>query len=254
MIDRLMKDITGGGLRRRKAAAEDGLMLDDFDIYDNDEDDLIAIRRAAAAKRRRMLLENGDVMEHLASNPKTAAFAKAAQTVLDEENRVYLSDSEEEVEETQYKSNTALVIEESDEEVEEEDEDDENEASASAAPIVVKENRMEYIEEDESSYIESTIQVQTMTRSHASPLSSHHKPFFRSPGKMDRFKSLLGEGRISFGGSNDTGGARVGFGAPVPKKDKGKEPVRGFVPTKTDKKATKSRLLGVMSSRADSFT
>jgi hypothetical protein len=145
MIDRLMKDITGGGLRRQKAAAENGLMLDDFDIYDNDEDDLIAIRRAAAAKRRRMLLESGDVMERLASNPKTAAFAKAAQTVLDEESRIYLSDSEEEVEEVKYKSNSALVIEESDEEVDEEDDEDDDEEgkdrvgeASSSAPIIIE--------------------------------------------------------------------------------------------------------------------
>jgi hypothetical protein len=116
---------------------------------------------------------------------------------------------------------------------------------------------MEYVEqeeEDETSFIELDIKVQSMTRVNASPLTSRNKPFFQSPGKMDRFTNLLGEGRLNFGGSNDTGGSRVGLGTALPKKDKGKKPVRGFVPSKTDKKSAKSRLSGVMSSRVDSFT
>ena len=66
MIQRLLTDITGGGLRKQKAAAEAGLMLDDVDIYEDMDDDLIAIRRAAAARRRRLLkAKGGDRMESL---------------------------------------------------------------------------------------------------------------------------------------------------------------------------------------------
>lgn len=64
MVERLLKDITSGGLRKRKAALEEGFMFDDIDIYD-DDDDLIAVRKAAAAKRRRMLQEHGGALEAL---------------------------------------------------------------------------------------------------------------------------------------------------------------------------------------------
>lgn len=66
MIQRLMTDITGGGLRKQKAAAEAGLMLDDIDLYDDEDNDLIAIRRAAAARRRKLLKKKGgDILDNL---------------------------------------------------------------------------------------------------------------------------------------------------------------------------------------------
>jgi hypothetical protein len=69
MIQRLLKDVTGGGLRKQKAAAEAGLMLDDIDLYDEEDNDLIAIRRAAAARRRKLLKKKGgDPLENLSKS------------------------------------------------------------------------------------------------------------------------------------------------------------------------------------------
>jgi hypothetical protein len=66
MIQRLMTDITGGGLRKQKAAAEAGLMLDDIDLFNDEDNDLIAIRRAAAARRRKLLKKKGgDILDNL---------------------------------------------------------------------------------------------------------------------------------------------------------------------------------------------
>lgn len=66
MIQRLLTDVTGGGLRKQKAAAEAGLILDDVDLYDDEDNDLIAIRLAAAARRRKMLRKKGgDPLESL---------------------------------------------------------------------------------------------------------------------------------------------------------------------------------------------
>ena len=65
-IQRLLTDVTGGGLRKQKAAAEAGLMIEDIDLYDEEDNDLIAIRRAAAARRRKMLKKKGgDPLENL---------------------------------------------------------------------------------------------------------------------------------------------------------------------------------------------
>ncbi|KAL9547352.1 hypothetical protein MBANPS3_006211 [Mucor bainieri] len=95
MIQRLITDITSGNLRKQKAALEAGLMLDDIDLYDEEDNDLVAIRRAAAARRRRLLKKKGgDILENLMSNPKTAAFAKAAQAVSDEMAIAVFSESE----------------------------------------------------------------------------------------------------------------------------------------------------------------
>lgn len=70
LIQRLLKDVTGGGLRKQKAAAEAGLMLDDIDLYDEEDNDLIAIRRAAAARRRKLLKKKGDdPLDNLSKSP-----------------------------------------------------------------------------------------------------------------------------------------------------------------------------------------
>lgn len=81
MVERLIKDITGGGLRRKRAAAAAGLLLDDYDLFDDDEDtdDLVALRMSLANKRKKAM--KGDPMTHLATDPKTAAFARAAMPV-----------------------------------------------------------------------------------------------------------------------------------------------------------------------------
>ncbi|CAO3628210.1 unnamed protein product [Cunninghamella blakesleeana] len=82
MVQRLIKDITSGGLRRKRAAAAAGLLLDDYDLFDDfndDDNDLTAIRLREAFKRKKLL--KGDPLQHLASNPKTAAFAKAAMNL-----------------------------------------------------------------------------------------------------------------------------------------------------------------------------
>lgn len=146
MIRRLLKDVTGGGLRKQKAAAEAGIMLDDIDLYDEEDNDLIAVRRAAEARRRKLLRrKGGDILENLSkyfsfclrniyeylttfflvSNPKTSAFAKAAQAIPGEEVTVFLSDSEAEAEEPENTEvvHTKLVIQEEDDEEEDEDND-----------------------------------------------------------------------------------------------------------------------------------
>lgn len=66
LIQRLLKDVTGGGLRKQKAAAEAGLVLDDIDLYDEEDNDLIAVRLAAAARRRKLLRKKGaDPLDNL---------------------------------------------------------------------------------------------------------------------------------------------------------------------------------------------
>ncbi|CAO3582524.1 unnamed protein product [Absidia cylindrospora] len=81
MVERLIKDITGGGLRRKRAAAAAGLLLEDYDLFDDDDtNDLVALR-LAAAKKRKKFMKGDDIMNHLASDPKTAAFAKAAMVI-----------------------------------------------------------------------------------------------------------------------------------------------------------------------------
>ncbi|GAN09041.1 hypothetical protein MAM1_0239d08563 [Mucor ambiguus] len=142
MIQRLITDITSGNLRKQKAALESGLMLDDIDLYDEEDNDLVAIRRAAAARRRRLLKkQGGDILENLMSDPKTAAFAKAAQAVSDEVAIAVFSESEGE-EEAEAETNkedddandyekstpsvyTKRVIVEDDEDEEDEDEEEE---------------------------------------------------------------------------------------------------------------------------------
>ncbi|KAI9487458.1 MAG: hypothetical protein EXX96DRAFT_79974 [Benjaminiella poitrasii] len=136
LIQRLITDIAGGGLRRQKAAAETGLMIDDIDLYDEDND-LIAIRRAAEARRRKLLKQKGgDVLENLLNDPKTAAFAKAAQAIPDESLIAFLSESEPDEEEEENESQdengdfmslrdkNRIIIEE---DVEDEDEDEDEE-------------------------------------------------------------------------------------------------------------------------------
>lgn len=126
-IQRLLTDVTGGGLRKQKAAAEAGLMIDDLDLYDEEDNDLIAIRRAAEARRRKLLKKKGgDPLENLLTNPKTAAFAKAGQAISEEKTTAFLSDSDVEDDKdedlAQPESTRArLVIEEEEEEEEEED-------------------------------------------------------------------------------------------------------------------------------------
>ncbi|CAO3645769.1 unnamed protein product [Cunninghamella echinulata] len=92
MVQRLIKDITSGGLRRKRAAAAAGLLLDDYDLFDeyNEDDDLTAIRLREAFKRKKLL--KGDPLQQLAANPKTAAFAKAA---INMPVRLDLSDEED---------------------------------------------------------------------------------------------------------------------------------------------------------------
>ncbi|KAI8071717.1 MRC1-like domain-containing protein [Gongronella butleri] len=77
MVEKLIKDITSGGLRRKRGAQAAGLMLEDYDLYDDEGDDLVALRLAAATKRKKHL-SSDDPLTQLASDPKTAAFAKAA--------------------------------------------------------------------------------------------------------------------------------------------------------------------------------
>ncbi|KAI9267324.1 MRC1-like domain-containing protein [Sporodiniella umbellata] len=73
MVQRLLKDITSGGLRKRKAALEEGFMFDDIDMFD-DDNDLLAVRKAAAAKRRKMLQEHGGALEALGKKENIHAF------------------------------------------------------------------------------------------------------------------------------------------------------------------------------------
>ncbi|ORX58806.1 hypothetical protein DM01DRAFT_1405431 [Hesseltinella vesiculosa] len=77
MVEKLIKDITSGGLRRKRAAAAAGLLLDDYDLYDDEGDDLVALRLAAASKRKKHL-NSDDPLKQLADDPRTSAFAKAA--------------------------------------------------------------------------------------------------------------------------------------------------------------------------------
>ncbi|CAO3703599.1 unnamed protein product [Rhizopus stolonifer] len=137
MVERLLKDITSGGLRKRKAALEEGFMFDDIDIYD-DDDDLIAVRKAAAAKRRRMLQEHGGALEALAKDPKTEAFVRAARATRDGAI-VMLDDSEEEVEK-------------------EKDEDEENERfGKSLNAYLISDDEDEDVDEDEEMEEENII-------------------------------------------------------------------------------------------------
>ncbi|KAI8076356.1 MRC1-like domain-containing protein [Halteromyces radiatus] len=95
-VERLIKDVTSGGLRRKRGAAAAGLLLDDYDLHDDyDQDDLVALR-LLANRRKKTMMKGGDPMQHLASDPKTVAFAKAA---LPAPGTLDLSDDDEEEEE-----------------------------------------------------------------------------------------------------------------------------------------------------------
>jgi hypothetical protein len=83
-------------------------------------------------------------MRTLVSDPKTAAFAKAAQAIPDEAPIVFLSDSEvedgdeeEEEKETTSRIHTKLVIQEEDDEDEEQEEDDLMEEASDEDNILV---------------------------------------------------------------------------------------------------------------------
>lgn len=144
MIQRLLKDVTGGGLRKQKAAAEAGILLEDIDLYDDEDNDLIAVRLAAAERRRKLLKKKGEdpimslckiknfffiysfsMFFHSVNDPKTSAFAKASLPIPDDTKTSFLSDFEDDDEDiqtappssTRYK----LVIKDDDDEEEEED-------------------------------------------------------------------------------------------------------------------------------------
>ncbi|KAI8346352.1 MRC1-like domain-containing protein [Choanephora cucurbitarum] len=230
MIQRLLTDITGGGLRKQKAAAEAGLMLDDIDIYEDMDNDLIAIRQAAAARRRKLLKAKGsDRLETLLNDPKTAAFAKAAQVVSDEVVGGFLDEeetaasAEEDQEEpdkpkevVSLKSYTKRVIVA--EEDDEEDNDIDMEASDDDNVLVVEEydNPMIMaspmrlgglaVTEEEDGF-----QIETMK----SPLDiKKAKSIFSSPSNTERFRRLIAETSSALNGSgSDSTGVRIGFGS-----------------------------------------
>ncbi|CAO0797218.1 unnamed protein product [Mucor circinelloides] len=250
MIQRLITDITSGNLRKQKAALESGLMLDDIDLYDEEDNDLVAIRRLQAARRRRLLKKKGgDILENLLSDPKTAAFAKAAQAVSDEMAVAVFSEGEEEEEaeaedepkkendsEDNYEKSTPtvytkrVIIEDDDEEEEEEDQemkdvsDDENllivdEFDTITSPLRGSPTTATAAAGGLASSIRITsaddddvdFQIENMK----SPISVRKaKPLYGSPGTLDRFKRLIAETNNALNGtSSDTGGPRVGFGS-----------------------------------------
>ncbi|GAA5797345.1 hypothetical protein HPULCUR_002728 [Helicostylum pulchrum] len=264
MIQRLLKDVTGGGLRKQKAAAEAGLMLDDIDLYDEEDNDLIAVRRAAEARRRKLLRKKGgDLLENLMSDPKTSAFAKAAQAIPGEEVTVFLSDSEAEDEEPENTEviNTKLVIQEEDDEEEEEDEDKDlmdiyseeedlvvDEFNPMASPLRVGLSNTVITSADDDN---EDFKIETMQTSF-SPLNNRRtKTMFSSPVNMNRFKRLISE---TNGHLSDS--PRVGFGMATPKstkdekKDATMSTIGGFL--KSDNKSKKSKL-SALTKKQDAF-
>ncbi|KAI9008457.1 MRC1-like domain-containing protein [Phycomyces nitens] len=285
MTQRLVNDITGGGLRRRLAAKEAGLMLEDYDFYDDDDMDLVAIRRAASAKRRKMLQDGGNQLEALAKDPKTAAFAKAAMPLLKDEEMLLLSDGEEEPEETKdetKRNNLGYDDDEEDEDEENEDvgdieeEYDGNELfRAERANLlgasrlsggdhdredVVYKNKLYHGSKDDGDdwTVRFSAQVQIETKrigAVTEKVTGRTNPLFKSPGRLERFHGLLSEANGMIGGSSDTG-SRKGFGAPQQKeRGIGKEYIVGSVQEATDRPQEKrnKRLLGIIG-RSGSFT
>ncbi|KAL0081671.1 MRC1-like domain-containing protein [Phycomyces blakesleeanus] len=285
MTQRLMNDITGGGLRRRLAAKEAGLMLEDYDFYDDDDMDLVAIRRAASAKRRKMLQEGGNQLEALAKDPKTAAFAKAAMPLLKDEEMLLLSDGEEEEPEEPKKDKKTNHLGSEDEESEDEETNEDKNVDviegeydgnelfrAKRANILATSGFSEGLGDNDDLFLNRgyggskddvddwtvrfSAQVQIETKRsgvNAIEVTDRTKSLFKNPSKLEKFHGLLSEANGVIGGSSDTGG-RKGFGAPQQKE-------RGFVntlgPTKDEsakpQEKRKKRLLGILG-RAGSFT
>ncbi|CEP10629.1 hypothetical protein [Parasitella parasitica] len=247
MIQRLITDITSGNLRKQKAALEAGLMLDDIDLYDEEDNDLVAIRRAAAAKRRKLLKKKGgDILENMLSDPKTAAFAKAAQAMSEEMAIAVFSESEGEAEEEgqednqqyddDYEKSTPLVssrrvIVEDDEDDEDEDEDEDQEMKdvsddenllivdefdtmtspirATTTEVTVGGGLASGIRITSADDEDVDFQIETMK----SPINVRKATsLYGSPGTLERFKRLIAEtSSASNGTSSDTGGPRAGF-------------------------------------------
>ncbi|KAG2197522.1 hypothetical protein INT47_007131 [Mucor saturninus] len=237
MIQRLLKDVTGGGLRKQKAAAEAGILLDDIDLYDEEDNDLIAVRLAAAERRRKLLKKKGeDPIMGLLNDPKTSAFAKASLPIPDDSKTSFLSDFEDDDEDiqiappsgTRYK----LVIKDDDDEEEEEDDlmgvfsDEENliieDANPMASPLrggLANNMTLTSADDDDEGF-----QIETMKSIH-SPLNNRRtKSMFDSPTNLNRFKRLLSETN-----NNTSDTPRVGFGA-----------IAGPKPTKPEEETPKT--------------
>ncbi|KAJ2960337.1 hypothetical protein NQZ79_g4318 [Umbelopsis isabellina] len=227
MIQRLLKDVVSGGLRRRRGAMNDGLELDYYDTFDDMDDDLVALRRMAAAKRRKLL--NGNVLEDIANNPQTAAFAKASRVDLEEDEKPSFSDGEEESQPLpQYEEG-----ENDDDDVDNVQDEDEDgatfadtvqalqQSTITEETQVILDDATEFTEEpqstepEEDAWASVTItQRQVLKQKFVSPLQPNRirsSPLFRSPSKLQKFKNLLQEAGGAIGGSGDTGSRVGGF-------------------------------------------
>ncbi|KAI7872516.1 MRC1-like domain-containing protein [Spinellus fusiger] len=273
MTQRLMSDITGGGMRRRQAAKEAGLMLDDYDFYDDDDMDLVAIRRAASAKRRKLREEEGNLLDTLAKDPKTAAFAKAAQPLPDEDEVFLLSDGEEEKEELAVKKRNTAIEDDDDDDDEQETEQYSNniissvkqvnvlESASDDIPAIVRKSapgvkRKKNVDIDDwTDCFAKFVQIETKrVDTNALETLLVTKPLLRTPGRLERFTSLLSEANGVIGGSSDTG-ARQGFGSVNQRQKEQQNKKIGFVQEISEPTLQKSgkRLLGVLA-RTGSFT
>ncbi|KAG0173171.1 hypothetical protein DFQ28_010854 [Apophysomyces sp. BC1034] len=235
MVQRLLKDITSGGLRRKRAAMEAGFMLDDYDIYDDDEYDLVAIRQAAMTKRQKMLEESGDALALLAQDPKTVAFARAARPGFWTEGPP--AQNAEEKQDKQKEHDDYASIESDNEEI-------------SAEPLCYTKANVD----DDDLEAQWGADIEVVEYNQTAPKSKMTGPprpaTLQSSNKFEKFKSLLTEGG-SLGGFNDSG-SRGGFSAISQKR---KEPTGCFTVANTDKNISKStpqskpKLLNILSSR-----
>ncbi|KAI8581475.1 hypothetical protein K450DRAFT_231474 [Umbelopsis ramanniana AG] len=226
MIQRLIKDVVSGGLRRRRGAMNDGYELDYYDTFDDMDDNLVALRRAAAAKRRKLL--NGNILQAIAENPQTAAFAKASKVDIDEDEKPSFSDGEEE-------ESQPIPVNDDGQDDEDESDDEHQVSTFSETLAAMKQSsineEVETVMEEVSVFTEEPISNDVEEDTWSSVTVSHRKvtkkqftsplqtnrvrssPLFRSPGKLQKFKTLLQEAGGSIGGSSETG-SHVGFSAP----------------------------------------
>ncbi|KAF7731633.1 hypothetical protein EC973_008802 [Apophysomyces ossiformis] len=246
MVQRLLKDITSGGLRRKRAAVEAGFMLDDYDIYDDEDDeyDLVAIRQAALAKRQKMLEETGDPLALLAKDPKTVAFARAARPGFwTEEPAASQNDKGEDKEQEPHK------IDEDHASMGSDDED-----TSLSEPLPYQSTTLDDPDEELESQWGADIEVVEYHK-HEQKMKTPTplRPVaLQSGSKFEKYKSLITENGTPLGGLNDSG-SRVGFSAGNQKQRK--ESSARFNNSIVEKSSVKSeaqpkaKLLNILSSR-----
>ncbi|RUP47692.1 MRC1-like domain-containing protein [Jimgerdemannia flammicorona] len=254
LVDQLVKDVTSGGFMRRRGyggADGKGFGLDD-DYYFDDGDDMMEMRRLEAARRKRMLLAKGggDLLDKIAENPETAAFAKASKADIDEDECILLSDGGDDAEEEPSMT----------------DANDTNKVQSSETvhPDNLHCDRLDVLSRDSSATNDTCITdgevAPTVTTESiaflgmTSRVNMKGRSLLNSPSRLQRFKNAVQEGA---GGGEVKGNRSMGFGvkrcAVIEKSPTisrvGEEALNFISPRQPEGKG--SRLLGVLGKKRD---